>query len=76
MSLPRLVSVGCHGDCRHSITWTTILGRKQVVIVEGRATMGEAAMDVVLLAISVGWTPPRCWQWWRKSDTKLEELVG
>jgi hypothetical protein len=32
----------------------------------------DVAVDrCTLLATQEGWTPPKCWQWWRRRDAKV-----
>lgn len=45
--------------------WTEFNGTRSVVWLSGAKSYKEAVAE----AQSMGWTPPRWWQWWRWDDT-------
>lgn len=47
-------------------------GDKHLVRVSDCETATEAVNQAIATATKAGWTPPRPWQWWRMSDTRLQ----
>lgn len=54
----------------HSIHWT---GNKTWTRVtsNGKPTPKEAKTEAIGMAVRMGWTPPKWWQWWRRHDTRV-----
>jgi hypothetical protein len=51
-----------------TITWHEASGNRSSFTVEGCATPQEALSEAIRCAKSMGWTPPKWWQWWRWSE--------
>lgn len=54
-----------------SIVWTERDGSVTTVSVSDCVTPDEARGKALKSARLFGWAPPRWWQWWRRSDTRL-----
>lgn len=55
---------------RASVVWTGFTGSKTGVTASGCGSLDEAHHKALAAALSLGWTPPRWWQWWRRADTQ------
>jgi hypothetical protein len=58
-----------HGQ---EIRWTARDGTITVIGDQGCATVEDAQRGALERAKSLGWTPPKWWQWWRWDDPKYE----
>ena len=56
-----------------TVMWTDRSGACTVVTVSDCETLDEARRSAMHSAKSLGWTPPRWWQWWRWGDLPRKE---
>ena len=50
------------------VSWSPSLGIRLSVSVIGFETREDARREAIKQAKELGWTPPRWWQWWRRSE--------
>jgi hypothetical protein len=56
-----------------TIEWTDFWGQKTKISVTGCSSLEIAKQIALEDAKEMGWTPYKCWQWWRWHDTKIKE---
>lgn len=56
-----------------TIRWSDSYGRNEVTVSKC-SSREEAWRETEACARRSGWTPPRWWQWWRWSDTRIPKL--
>ena len=56
-----------------SIRWSHLDGTHEFVTVSNCSTARQSRKEACAFARTLGWAPPRWWQWWRRHDTRIEE---
>jgi len=65
---------GKHDGCPKfsvAIEWTVFGEGKKLSIADGFASYDMANKIAIKVAKDMGWTPPKWWQFWRWTDTRL-----
>jgi hypothetical protein len=58
----------------YEIVWRNLRGDRQSCEVSGCRSVAAAKLKAVRLALRLGWTPPRWWQFWRWHDTQAWQV--
>lgn len=54
---------------RQTIVWTRLFRSPVRIESEWCNSYTEARNQAIETARAMGWTPPKCWQLWRRNDT-------